>query len=297
MDYRQLEMFEAVVSLGSVTEAARSLGVTQPAVSTAMGKLERDVGFVLFRRDGRRSLPTAEARLLYGEAVRVLADFRRLNEAAAGISAAQSGSLTIATHPTPAITWLPSVAGAFCRARPQVRLRILTRSSGEVRDLAALSAFDLGLAEAPFIRSEIVLRRYSLARIVVLPRNHRLASEAVLTPQLLDGEDMIAIVNSGWNWATVARTFEAAGARCPIAAECEFAVIAINLVAEGLGFCFADPLSVADAAARGLAVRPFEPILPYEVALLRPAHGALTKLAEAFAADFHGFVSPHQIKG
>ena len=92
MDYRQLEMFEAVVSLGSVTEAARSLGVTQPAVSTAMGKLERDVGFVLFRRDGRRSLPTAEARLLYGEAVRVLADFRRLSEAAAGISAAQSGT-------------------------------------------------------------------------------------------------------------------------------------------------------------------------------------------------------------
>jgi DNA-binding transcriptional LysR family regulator len=297
MDYRQLEMFEAVVSLGSVTEAARSLGVTQPAVSTAMGKLERDVGFVLFRRDGRRSLPTAEARLLYGEAVRVLADFRRLSEAAAGISAAQSGTLTIATNPTPAIAWLPAVAGAFCRARPQVKLRILTRSSGEVRDLAALSAFDLGLAEAPFSRSDIVLRRYSLARVVVLPKDHRLASEAVLTPRLLDGEDMIAIVNSSWNWATVARTFEAAGARCRIVAECEFTVIAINLVAQGLGFCFADPLSVADASDRGLVERRFEPTLPYDVALLRPAHGTLTRLAEAFADDFHAFVSTHQIEG
>jgi DNA-binding transcriptional LysR family regulator len=296
MDYRQLEMFEAVVSLGSVTEAARSLGLTQPAVSTAMGKLERDVGFALFRRDGRRLLPTAEARLLFGEAVRVLSDFRRLSEAAAGISAAQSGTLTIATNPSPAIAWLPAVAAAFCRARPQVKLRILTRNSGEVRDLAALSAFDLGLAEAPFTRSEIVLRRYSFARVVVLPESHRLASEAVLTPQLLDGEDMIAIVNSSWNWATVARTFEAAGARCRSVAECEFTIIAINLVAEGLGFCFADPLSVTNASARGLVVRPFEPILPYDVALLRPAHGTLTRLAEAFAADFHTFVSPHQIE-
>jgi DNA-binding transcriptional LysR family regulator len=205
--------------------------------------------------------------------------------------------LTIATNPTPAIAWLPAVAGAFCRARPQVKLRILTRSSGEVRDLAALSAFDLGLAEAPFSRSDIVLRRYSLARVVVLPKDHRLASEAVLTPRLLDGEDMIAIVNSSWNWATVARTFEAAGARCRIVAECEFTVIAINLVAQGLGFCFADPLSVADASDRGLVERRFEPTLPYDVALLRPAHGTLTRLAEAFADDFHAFVSTHQIEG
>jgi DNA-binding transcriptional LysR family regulator len=296
MDYRQLEMFEAVMSLGSVTEAARSLGVTQPAVSTAMGKLERDVGFPLFRRDGRRSLPTAEARLLFEEAVRVLADFRRLNEAAAGISAAQSGTLTIATNPSPAIAWLPTVAAAFCKSRPQVKLRILTRNSDEVRDLAAISAFDIGLAEAPFTRAEIVLRRYSFARVVLLPQGHRLASEAVLTPQLLDGEDMVAILNSRWNWTTVARAFETAGARCRIVAECEFTVIAINLVAQGLGFCLADPLSVADVGARGLVVRPFKPTLPYDVALLRPAQGNLTRLAEAFAADFHGLVSPHQIE-
>ena len=107
MDYRQLEMFEAVGTLGSVTEAARHFGVTQPAVSTAMGKLERAVGFTLFRREGRRLLPTVEARLLFGEATRVLTEFRRLGEAAAGISAAQSGTLTIATNPSPGITWLP----------------------------------------------------------------------------------------------------------------------------------------------------------------------------------------------
>ncbi len=74
----------------------------------------------------------------------MLADFRRLSEAAAGISVGQAGTLTVATNPMPAIAWLPPAAAAFCRDRPQVRLRILTRSSSEVRDLAALSAFDLG---------------------------------------------------------------------------------------------------------------------------------------------------------
>jgi DNA-binding transcriptional LysR family regulator len=294
MKQRQLEIFEAMVNLGSVTEAARHLGVTQPAVSAAIGKLERDVGFLLFRRDdrdGRRLMPTAEALLLFGEAVRVLADFRRLGGAAAGISTAQSGTLTIATSPSPGIAWLPSVAATFCRERPNVRLRLLTRSSTEVRDLAALSAFDLGLVEAPFTRAEMHLRRYSFARVVVLPAGHRLAAEAVLTPAHLDGENLVATVSS--TWAAVARTFEAAGVQCRVVAECELSINAINMVAAGFGLCFADPLSAADLGVRGLVIRSFQPTLSYDIGLLRPAHGALTKLAEAFAGEFHAYVSPY----
>ena len=296
MDHRQLSMFQAVITLGSVTEAARHLGVTQPAVSTAMTKLERDVGFPLFRRDGRRLVPTAEARQLSSQAIRVLADFQQLTEAAAGISAARTGTLTIASNPSPAIAWLPKIAAAFCRDRPEVTLRMITRSSEDVRLLSASSTFDLGLAEAPFSRSETLLRRYSFARVVVLPPDHRLAAHAVLTPKLLDDEGLIATVSSSWNWATVARTFEAAGAQCRVVAECDFTVIALNMVAAGMGICLADPLSVAGAGKPGLVTRPFQPTLPYDVGLLRPSHGTMTRLAEAFAAEFHAAVSPHQIE-
>ena len=296
MDYRQLEMFQAVITLGTVTEAARHLGVTQPAVSTAMTKLERNVGFLLFRRDGRRLVPTAEARQLSSQAFRVLADFRQLTDAAAGISAAQSGTLTLATNPSPAVAWLPTIAAAFQRKRPQVKLRLITRSSEDVRLLSASSAFDLGLAEAPFTQSEILLRRYSFARVVALPPGHRLAAHAILTPNLLDNEPIVATVSSSWNWATVARTFEAAGAQCRVVAECDFTVIALNMVAAGMGVCLADPLSVAGAGKPGLVTRPFRPTLPYDVGLLRPMHGTMTLLAEAFAAEFHATVSPHQIE-
>jgi DNA-binding transcriptional LysR family regulator len=296
MDYRQVEMFDAVITFGSVTDAARHLGVTQPAVSTAIAKLERDAGFSLFHREGRRLVPTPEALLLHGKANRALANFRQLTETASSIAAAQQGTLTIATNPGPGIAWLPTIAAAFCRARPDVRLRLLTRSSGEVRDLAALSAFDLGLAEAPFNRTEMLLRRYSFARVVVLPEGHLLARETVLTPQLLNGEKLIATIMSSWSWASIARTFEAAGAQFQVVAECEFTVIAINMVAAGLGICLADPLSVAGVGARGLVVRPFLPALPYDVGLLRPSHGPLTRLAEAFAADLHTHVSPYLIE-
>ena len=294
MDYRQVEVFEAVVTLGSVTQAARRLGVTQPAVSAALAKLERSVGFDLFRREGRRLLPTPEAMLLHGKAFSVLSDFRGLTETAAAIAAGQAGTLTIASNPGPSIAWLPAIAAQFCRDRRGVRLRLLTRSSAEVRDLAVLSAFDLGIAEAPFTRAETLLRRYSFARVVALSSAHRLAAETEITPRMLDGEDMIATVNSSWSWSTVERAFEAAGARCHVVAECEFTAIAINMVAAGLGVCISDPLSVRDIP--DVVVRPFRPILPYDVGLLRPVHGRLTRLAEAFAADFHTHVTPYLIE-
>ncbi len=76
-------------------------------------------------------------------------------------------------------------------------------------------------------------------------------------------------------------------------AECEFTIIAVNMVRAGLGLCIADPLSVVDTS--GLVVRPFRPTLPDDVGLLRPAHGTLTRLAEAFAIAFHAHVIPPMI--
>lgn len=295
MDYRQIEMFQAVMVHGSVTEAARHLGVSQPAVSGALAKLEAAVGFVLFRREGRRVVPTAEAQLLHREATQVLTGFGRLSDAAAEISRAQKGYLTLATNPTPAILWLPQVVAEFCRLRPAVQIRLLTRSSNEVRDLAALSAFDLGLAETPFTHGERVLRRYSFPRVVVMRPENPLASHAELTPALLNGANLVATIASSWGWASISRAFEAAGATCRIVAECEFAVIALNMVAAGAGITFVDPLSASDATARGLVARPFVPTIPYEVGLLAPAHGQLTRLASAFADALDAHIAHYLI--
>ena len=48
MDVKQLEAFRTVIDRRSVTAAARVLGLTQPAVSTQIARLEQAVGFTLF---------------------------------------------------------------------------------------------------------------------------------------------------------------------------------------------------------------------------------------------------------
>ena len=55
---------------GTVTEAARQLGVSQPSVTTTIKQAEAGLGLRLFRREAGRLVPTAEARILFEEAER-----------------------------------------------------------------------------------------------------------------------------------------------------------------------------------------------------------------------------------
>lgn len=70
MRQRHLETFFAVMTYGTVTQAAMRLGVTQPSVTLTLRQAEKELGFTLFDRAGGRLVPTTEARGLYEEVAR-----------------------------------------------------------------------------------------------------------------------------------------------------------------------------------------------------------------------------------
>ena len=108
MDLRLLEAFRAVVDHRSVTNAATVLGVTQPAVSAQIARLEQELGFSLFDRGTGRLKPTPEGVLFYAEASKALTGIDRLTQAAEHIRTAQTGRLIIASHPSAAIRCCPA---------------------------------------------------------------------------------------------------------------------------------------------------------------------------------------------
>jgi DNA-binding transcriptional LysR family regulator len=301
MDLRLIEIFHAVMQRSSVTEAARSLGVSQPGVSAALRRLEKDVGFVLFRRESRHIVPTPEAQLLHKDAMHALAGFAELEDAAAGISAGKRGVLTIASSPTPGIAWLPEVVSRFRRERPSTKIRLLNRSSENVRSLVSARAFDIGLAEPPFDRTNTLLRRYRFSLQCVMPATHPLAEKEAVTPSLLEGHDLIITTQSRHSYAAVSRAFEATNTPFHPAIECEFFAVALNLVIEGAGICLVDALSVSETLRRAsnagaLIVRPFKPSVFYEVGVLGPSIGELSILAEQFVKLLDAHVAPHLIQ-
>src|SRR5260370_33588038 len=99
MDVKLLEAFRAVVDSRSVTAAAQALGITQPAVSGQIAKLEESVGFPLFERAGGRLKPTPEGLLFYAEASRVLGEGGRRATPTARNRKRAPGPLVLASHP------------------------------------------------------------------------------------------------------------------------------------------------------------------------------------------------------
>ena len=102
MDLRRLAQFVAAADAGSLTSAARSLFITQQAMSSAMRQLERELGVELFTRQGRRVVLTAAGRKLREGAPALLSASNALMEAARRAAAGLAPAFTVA-H-TPAIT-------------------------------------------------------------------------------------------------------------------------------------------------------------------------------------------------
>ena len=128
MDVRLLEAFRAVVDHRSVTDAAAAMGVTQPAVSAQIARLEQELGFSLFDRGNGRLKPTAEGLLFYAEAEKALTGIDRLAQAAEQIRTAQTGRLVIASHPSAAISLLPRTGlGLHRRAAGRARTPAVTQ--------------------------------------------------------------------------------------------------------------------------------------------------------------------------
>ena len=99
MNLRQIEAFRAVMTEGSVTQAAVALGVTQPAVSCLIANLEESMGFLLFKRHRGRFQPTGEAEIFLEDAERLLASHSRATRTARDIRDLKSGSLRVAALP------------------------------------------------------------------------------------------------------------------------------------------------------------------------------------------------------
>ena len=292
VDLRQLEGFHAVMETRSVSHAARTLGISQPAVSALIARLEKQLGVKLFSRDRRRLIPTSEANLLFVHVSEALSALRKISSSVDEISKARSGMLNIVAHPTSSISWLPPFFSDFQQQRPEIYVRLTTRSSEVLRTIP--DTFDVGIAEPPVELPNMDIERFRLKCVAALPLGHPLCDEEVITPRHLDGLPFITL--SRWQALhhEVGRTFHRAGARLNTVHECEFFATAISLVAGGLGVSIVEPISIQMAAEREyLVVRDFAPTVWYEAVLFFPKDRRRSILTEEFIHEFKLYLAPY----
>ncbi|MFO0233949.1 MAG: LysR substrate-binding domain-containing protein [Burkholderiales bacterium] len=159
----------------SLTQAARALGTSQPALSRAILELEAELGVDLFLRHGKRILGLTEpGRAVADRAERVIAEIRGIEHASADWRARDAGELRIATTHTQARYVLPPIVEAFRRRFPAVRLSLLQGSPRQIVQLVVDREVDFAIAtevdgEWPELRT---IDGFEWQHAIVAPAGH-----------------------------------------------------------------------------------------------------------------------------
>jgi len=269
---RQLEAFHAVILKASMTEAARLLNISQPAVSRLVTALEDNVGFSLFQRISGRLRPTPEARYLFDEVEKALAHLNHISRLTEDLQDLKKGHLRVACLPGFATSLLPRVLARFLKERPGLTLTLQPRTSERIQQWVSAQQFDVGLSEKftenPAIESETLFIR----TVCVAPKGHALEKKDVVTAKDLDGIPLVVTNRSHATYLSLQKACNDAGIELKVLVETRQFATACIMVAEGCGISIVSEIDALEYKNEGVIIRPFEPNIPFEINILYPAY-------------------------
>ncbi|MCB9957569.1 MAG: LysR family transcriptional regulator [Rhodospirillaceae bacterium] len=290
LSFRQVVTFREVMRSGSISQAARTVGRTQPAVSTMIATLENQLGFKLFVREQGRLTPTPEAHFFLEECEEILNRLERTERTMSRIRALQAGKLRIACHPASAGLFMPRLLTQFMKDRDGLEVALIMRSSVVIEDLIASQQFDIGFAETPSPRASIDQTDFDLESVCVVPADDPLASAAEITPDDLDGQPMAVFFAEHSSAAQTGAAFASAGRRLNKRVELRTSLPGLQFVAAGICYMICDMVTayshlLLSQAAENLAIRRFRPRISGSISILTPGYVTKSLAATAFIAD------------
>lgn len=252
---RQLEVFAATARAASFTEAAVRLGISQPALSETIRRIEHELGLRLFERTTRKVMLTAEGLALAGLAEEVVRDVR-LGLKDVVERTARRPRLAIALLPSLASALLPAAVDHLRAEYPLADLSVFDvlheRAGGLVMEGVADMAVTMRPSDEELTFEALGADLFHL----VTPRGHKLAGRGPLPWARLAGHPFVALAPS----TSVRRMVDnaMAGADLALAARYEVEQIpsAVGLVRAGLGITALPAFTFAMFDRRGLALRP-----------------------------------------
>jgi DNA-binding transcriptional LysR family regulator len=189
--FRQLQLFRALVSTGSISGAAREANVTQPTASIHLKELSEEIGLPLYEVIGR-TVHLTEAGKELADTARVMQDeWERFQQKVASLKGVERGRLRVAVVST-AKYFIPRMLGEFCKAHPgvDIALEVLNRDGvierlrNNLDDLYIMSRppTDLALEDRVFLPNPLV---------IIGPKGHPLSRKKGLDLKSLSQERFI----------------------------------------------------------------------------------------------------------
>ncbi|MCM2269141.1 MAG: LysR family transcriptional regulator [Thermoanaerobaculia bacterium] len=149
LEVRDLRLVRAIVEDGGLVRAAERLHLTPSALSHRLADLERRAGVPLFRRGGRRLVPTPAGETLFDSAPRLLTAMAEAEAAVRRTAEARAAVVRVATECYTCYHWLPAVLSRFEREHPRVEVRIVLPATRRAVLALLDGELDLAISDSP----------------------------------------------------------------------------------------------------------------------------------------------------
>ena len=149
MRLRHIEIFHAIYSTGSITNAAKFLNVSQPSVSKVLAHAEMQLGFQLFARVKGRLVATPEAEMLFSEADRIFNQMANINDLAENILHHRTGKLSLGITMALGFDVVPRITKQFLAKFPEVKVELTTLHNQNIHNHLIRQQSDLAIMFAP----------------------------------------------------------------------------------------------------------------------------------------------------
>lgn len=175
---RQLQIFEAIVRLGSFTRAAEELFLTQPTVSMQTKKLKDCLGLPLFEQIGRTIKPTEAGLELYESCRQIFENLSNLEMKMSDLKGIKRGRLRLGVITT-AKYFAPEVLGEFCRLYPGIDVALKVSNRDRIIERLNANEDDLYImGQAPVDQTDIQAYPFAPNPLVIMaPRSHPLLGQ------------------------------------------------------------------------------------------------------------------------
>ena len=149
METRDLDYLLAVEQHGGIGKAAMALGMSQPALTKAIQRVETQAGLALFERTAAGVAPTQAGALFLARARRIALEYNDALKEMHAIRSGEQGVLRIGYSPTTPNSLVLGACRQLMDERPAARLRLRRRLARDLVDLLVAGELDLIVAPRP----------------------------------------------------------------------------------------------------------------------------------------------------
>ncbi len=288
MDTSYLRTFLEIVRHGSFSAAAAGLGITQPAVSQQVRRLERDLNVRLLERGGGRLRLTPEGERFFGHSRQVVAREDELLEELSELAGEVRGHLTVAASTVPGEFLVPGLLSEFKRQYPQVDATVTVDDTNGVVERTVRGECDVGFIGARASRTRLAHIAFLHDNVVLIVANdHPFSPRSSIALEELVGEPLVTRESGSGTMANVRRQLQLAGLGPDVWASTTTlgsTQAVISGVQAGLGVAFVSAFAAATpVSARVLNALAVDGVdLARELFIVHPEGGLTTQLGRAF---------------